>query len=105
MNPEKDPTGIRTLAMLGNYLPRQCGIATFTTDLCDAIAGEYPPATCIAMPVLFGRAMVSPQTARRCMEIFERAPGMSTTSSCRVDTQLRSTATHSTCTMARRIQV
>ena len=29
------------IAVIGNHLPRQCGIATFTTDLCDAIAGEY----------------------------------------------------------------
>jgi glycosyltransferase involved in cell wall biosynthesis len=29
------------VAVIGNHLPRQCGIATFTTDLCDAIAGEY----------------------------------------------------------------
>ena len=25
-------------AFVGSYLPRQCGIATFTTDLCKAIA-------------------------------------------------------------------
>ena len=30
--------------MIGNHLPRQCGIATFTTDLCNAIAAEYPAA-------------------------------------------------------------
>jgi glycosyltransferase involved in cell wall biosynthesis len=29
------------IAVIGNHLPRQCGIATFTTDLCDAIATEY----------------------------------------------------------------
>ena len=29
------------LAFIGNYLPRQCGLATFTTDLCNAIAAEY----------------------------------------------------------------
>jgi glycosyltransferase involved in cell wall biosynthesis len=29
------------IAVVGNHLPRQCGIATFTTDLCDAIAGEF----------------------------------------------------------------
>jgi len=29
------------VAVVGNHLPRQCGIATFTTDLCDAIASEY----------------------------------------------------------------
>jgi glycosyltransferase involved in cell wall biosynthesis len=28
------------IAVIGNYLPRQCGIATFTTDLCDSIAGR-----------------------------------------------------------------
>jgi glycosyltransferase involved in cell wall biosynthesis len=28
--------------MLGNHLPRQCGIATFTTDLCNAIEREVP---------------------------------------------------------------
>jgi glycosyltransferase involved in cell wall biosynthesis len=39
------------IAFIGNYLPRQCGIATFTTDLCEAIGAEYPDATCIAVPV------------------------------------------------------
>ena len=29
------------IAVIGNHLPRQCGIATFTTDLCDAIGAEY----------------------------------------------------------------
>jgi glycosyltransferase involved in cell wall biosynthesis len=29
------------IAVIGNHLPRQCGIATFTTDLCDAICAEY----------------------------------------------------------------
>jgi glycosyltransferase involved in cell wall biosynthesis len=31
---------IRSIAMLGNHLPRQCGIATFTTDLSEAIVSE-----------------------------------------------------------------
>jgi hypothetical protein len=42
---------ISQLAFIGNYSPRQCGIATFTTDLCEAIAAEYKAATCIALPV------------------------------------------------------
>lgn len=42
---------IRRLAFIGNYLPRQCGIATFTTDLCEAIAAEYEEIKCIAVPV------------------------------------------------------
>lgn len=29
------------VAVIGNHLPRQCGIATFTTDLCDAITAGY----------------------------------------------------------------
>jgi glycosyltransferase involved in cell wall biosynthesis len=37
--------------MIGNYLPRQCGIATFTTDLCSAISAEYGAARLLALPV------------------------------------------------------
>jgi glycosyltransferase involved in cell wall biosynthesis len=39
------------IAVIGNYLPRQCGIATFTTDLCSAIAAEYGTAQLLALPV------------------------------------------------------
>lgn len=39
------------VAFIGNYLPRQCGIATFTTDLCEAFAAEYGNSTCLALPV------------------------------------------------------
>jgi len=39
------------IAVIGNYLPRQCGIATFTTDLCNAIAAEYGTARLLALPV------------------------------------------------------
>lgn len=42
---------IKRIAFIGNYLPRQCGIATFTTDLCEAVATEYGNTTCIALPV------------------------------------------------------
>lgn len=42
---------LNRIAFIGNYLPRQCGIATFTTDLCEAIATEYSELTCIAVPV------------------------------------------------------
>ena len=44
-------SAIRRIAFIGNYLPRQCGIATFTTDLCEAIAAEHTDTTCIAVPV------------------------------------------------------
>jgi len=39
------------IAMIGNYLPRRCGIATFTTDLCAAIAAEYGTPQLLALPV------------------------------------------------------
>lgn len=42
---------INKIAFIGNYMPRQCGIATFTTDLCEAIATEFPETACIALPV------------------------------------------------------
>lgn len=41
----------KRIAFIGNYLPRQCGIATFTTDLTEAVAQAYPATTCIALPV------------------------------------------------------
>jgi glycosyltransferase involved in cell wall biosynthesis len=39
------------IAVVGNYLPRHCGIATFTTDLCDAIHAEYGATELLALPV------------------------------------------------------
>lgn len=35
--------------MLGNHAPRQCGIATFTTDLCDAIAESLGGQECVVL--------------------------------------------------------
>ena len=51
MLPQSLNSTINRIAFVGNYLPRQCGIATFTTDLCEAIAAEYVDTTCIALPV------------------------------------------------------
>jgi hypothetical protein len=39
------------IAVIGNYLPRRCGIATFTTDLCDALHAEYGMIDLLALPV------------------------------------------------------
>jgi glycosyltransferase involved in cell wall biosynthesis len=39
------------IAFIGNYLPRECGIATFTTDLCTALAAEYGEGRLFAIPV------------------------------------------------------
>ena len=38
----KDYEGIDSVAVIGNYLPRQCGIATFTTDLVEGLSAEAP---------------------------------------------------------------
>lgn len=46
-----DGSLIKRVAFIGNYLPRRCGIATFTTDLCEAVAAENDGMTCIAVPV------------------------------------------------------
>ena len=45
------PSEIRKIAFVGDYLPRKCGIATFTSDLLDAIATEHPRTECFAVPV------------------------------------------------------
>jgi len=41
----------QTIAFLGDYLPRKCGIATFTADLLTAVAEEHPQGRCFAVPV------------------------------------------------------
>ncbi len=51
MKQDSTHSAINRIGFIGNYLPRQCGIATFTTDLCEAIAAEYSDTTCIALPV------------------------------------------------------
>ena len=40
---------VHRIALLGNHLPRQCGIATFTTDLADAIAASSPELDCFVL--------------------------------------------------------
>src|SRR5579872_4355657 len=42
---------IQKIAFLGDYLPRKCGIATFTTDLLAAVVAEHPESQCFAVPV------------------------------------------------------
>ena len=45
------PSAIHKIAFLGDYLPRKCGIATFTTDLRCAVAAEFPAMQCLVVPV------------------------------------------------------
>lgn len=39
---------LERVAFLGNYLPRVCGISTFTHDLCEAVSRSIPTAECYA---------------------------------------------------------
>src|SRR5437899_1548692 len=48
---QPQPSSPTRIAVLGNYLPRQCGIATFTTDLCDSLNAEHAAATLFAVAV------------------------------------------------------
>ena len=43
----ENPLNTKHIAFLGDYVPRRCGIATFTADICEAIAAEFPQADCI----------------------------------------------------------
>src|SRR4249920_1272660 len=47
----QESSAIRKVAFLGDYLPRKCGIATFTTDLRCAVAVKFPAMQCLVVPV------------------------------------------------------
>src|SRR3954463_7979564 len=42
---------IKKIAFVGDYLPRKCGIATFTSDMYASVAGRFPDAECFVVPV------------------------------------------------------
>ena len=42
---------LHKIALIGNYLPRKCGIATFTHDLCDALREERTDSECFVVAV------------------------------------------------------
>src|SRR5215208_8361233 len=42
---------IRKIAFVADYLPRKCGIATFTFDLRNAVASQHSEVECIVVPV------------------------------------------------------
>jgi len=43
------PQNLGTIAFIGNYIPRQCGIATFTNDLLQAVSNELLKSSCWAL--------------------------------------------------------
>ena len=58
------------IAIVGNHLPRQCGIATFTTDLCDAVALQHGAAGVFVVAVNDSQSPYSYPARVRC-EITE----------------------------------
>ena len=44
-------SSVNGIAFIGNYLPRQCGIATFTTDIAEGVASRFPKANVFAIPM------------------------------------------------------
>ncbi|MGB1130530.1 MAG: glycosyltransferase family 4 protein [Haloferula sp.] len=47
----KESLSSRHIAFVGNYVPRRCGIATFTTDVCESVASAFPESQCLAAAV------------------------------------------------------
>jgi glycosyltransferase involved in cell wall biosynthesis len=72
MHPELSlPTRI---AFIGNYLPRRCGIATFTTDLCTAVGVAYGTGRLFAIPVNDpGSSYQYPETVRLELDQEDRS--------------------------------
>jgi glycosyltransferase involved in cell wall biosynthesis len=61
----------KRIAFVGGYEPRRCGIATFTNDLCDAVAMAIPTAECIAGAVN-DQVEGYKYPSRVCFEILEK---------------------------------
>jgi glycosyltransferase involved in cell wall biosynthesis len=73
MKPTLNTSQARTVAMLGNHAPRQCGIATFTTHLAEAISSESPDVDCFVLAMNDARSRHEyPQRVR--FEIAETDP-------------------------------
>ena len=48
-HPQTSP--LRQIAVIGTYLPRRCGIATFTADVCEALAQRLPATNIFAIAI------------------------------------------------------
>jgi glycosyltransferase involved in cell wall biosynthesis len=51
MERQMDGNSVKRIAFVGDHTPRQCGIATFTSDLCDAVSGTFPATDVFVVPV------------------------------------------------------
>jgi glycosyltransferase involved in cell wall biosynthesis len=59
---------IERVLVVGNYLPRRCGIATFTTHLCESLAEVAPDLSCQAV-VMNDTPQGYPYPPRVCFEV------------------------------------
>lgn len=48
-HPQTSP--LRQIAVIGTHLPRRCGIATFTADVCEALAQRLPDTNIFAIAI------------------------------------------------------
>lgn len=63
--------GFQNIVVVGNYPPRQCGIATFTADLVESISAELRDASCWA--VVINDALEGYQyPSKVCFEIAQK---------------------------------
>ena len=70
---DKQPARLRKIAMIGNYLPRRCGIATFTTDSWHALRDRFPDLD-IDLYAMTDRAEGYDYPAEVTMSIAEQDP-------------------------------
>ena len=68
--PEPD---LNRIAFVGTYVPRRCGIATFTRDLRTAVASHLPGADCLVVPIT-DRGGAHDYPAEAAFEIAEDDP-------------------------------
>jgi glycosyltransferase involved in cell wall biosynthesis len=47
----KEASRVDRIAFVGDYLPRKCGIATFTSDILRAVAAAHPKSECFVVAV------------------------------------------------------
>ncbi len=45
----KSNSKVRKTALVGDHLPRKCGMATFTSDLLAGVASAHPQSQCLAV--------------------------------------------------------